>query len=155
MRNLQKFSSPQGGKTIILSIKPKYADLILAGDKTVEFRRVWAAEFVNTIVLYASAPVQKIVGFVEVSEVVAERPSKLWDYSRTRGGGLTRAELFAYLEGKASGFAILLGEVARFDRGIAPSRLIANFSPPQSFRYMTASEVKKLERISCQSDRQR
>ena len=124
MTNLQKFSSPQGGKTIILSIKPKYADLILAEKKTVEFRRVWAAEFVNTIVIYASAPVQKIVGVVEVSEVVTERPSKLWDYSRTRGGGLTRAELSAYMKGKTRGFAILLGEVVRFDGGIVPSRLI-------------------------------
>ncbi|MBK8762003.1 MAG: ASCH domain-containing protein [Sulfuritalea sp.] len=150
MTNLRESLQPQAGKTIVLSIKPKYVDLILAGTKTVEFRRAWAAEKVDMIVLYASAPIQKIVGVAHVSDVVAAKPSLLWGYCKERGGGLKRSELFAYMDGKAKGFAILLGDVKQFDHSIAPSRVITKFSPPQSFRYMTATEVRKLEKIAMQ-----
>lgn len=151
MTNLRKSLQPQAGKTIVLSIKPKYVDLILAGTKTVEFRRAWAAEKVDTIALYASAPIQKIVGVVQVSDVIAAKPSLLWDYCRKRGGGLRKSELLAYMDGKAKGFAILLGNVKQFDQGVAPSRVMTDFSPPQSFRYMTAAEVRKLEKIAMQT----
>lgn len=151
MTNSRKFSLPQAGKAIVLSIKPKYVDLILAGTKTVEFRRAWAAEKVDTIALYASAPIQKIVGVVQVSDVVSAKPSQLWDYCKKRGGGLTRSELFAYMDGKVKGFAILISNVKQFDQGVAPSRVITDFSPPQSFRYMTATEVRKLEKIAKQT----
>lgn len=151
MTNSQKSSLPQAGKTIVLSIKPKYADLILAGTKTAEFRRAWAAEKVDTIVLYASAPIQKIVGVAQVSDVVLVSPSKLWDYCKKHGGGLTKSELLAYMDGKAKGHVILLCSVKRFDQGVLPSRVMTDFSPPQSFRYMTATEVRKLEKITMQS----
>lgn len=150
MTNSQKSSLPQAGKTIVLSIKPKYVDLILAGTKTVEFRRAWAAEKVDTIALYASAPNQRIVGIAQVSDVVFATPSKLWDYCKMHGGGLTKSELFAYMDGREKGFAILLRNVTQFDQGVLPSRVITDFSPPQSFRYMTATEVRKLEKITMQ-----
>ena len=93
MINLLKSSTPQGGRAIILSIKPKYAELILAGSKTVEFRRVWAIESVDTIVIYASTPIQKLLGIVKVTEVVKAKPATLWSYCSKRGGGLTKTEL--------------------------------------------------------------
>lgn len=151
MTNFRKSSLPQAGKTIVLSIKPKYVDLILAGTKTVEFRRAWAAEKVDRIALYASAPIQKIVGIAQVSEVVSATPTQLWDYCKKRGGGLTKSELFSYMDGRVKGFAVLLNKVSQFDQGVLPSRVITEFSPPQSFRYMTAAEVRKLEKIAMQS----
>lgn len=151
MTNSQESSVPQAGKAIVLSIKPKYVDLILAGTKTVEFRRAWAAEKVDTIAIYASAPIQKIVGVAQVADVVFATPSRLWDHCKRCGGGLTKSELLAYMDGKKKGYAILLSSVKRFDQGIIPSRVITDFSPPQSFRYMTATEVRKLEKITMQS----
>ena len=150
MTSLRKSSQLPLGRTIVLSIKPKYVDMILAGTKTVEFRRAWAAERVDTIALYASAPIQKIVGVAQVSDVVTAKPSLLWDYCKKRGGGLTRSELFAYMDGKLKGFAVLLRNVKQFDQGIAPSRVITDFSPPQSFRYLVAAEVGRLEKIAVQ-----
>lgn len=151
MTNFRKSSPPQAGKTIVLSIKPKYIDLILAGTKTVEFRRAWAAEKVDRIALYASAPIQKIVGIAQVSEVVSATATQLWDYCKKRGGGLTKSELFSYMDGRTKGFAVILSKVNQFDKGVLPSRVITEFSPPQSFRYMTAAEVRKLEKIAMQS----
>jgi predicted transcriptional regulator len=151
MNSSQKSLLPQAGRTIVLSIKPRYAELILAGTKTVEFRRAWAAEKVAAIAIYASAPIRKIVGVAQVSDVISAKPTSLWEYCKKRGGGLSRSELFAYMNGKPTGFAILLKDVTKLHQGIVPSSVIEGFSPPQSFRYMTPAEAQKLERLALKS----
>jgi len=141
-----KFSPRLNGKVVLLSIKPKYADLILAGSKRVEFRRIWAAQDVSAIVLYSSFPVRKLVGVVEVTDVVVASPSALWVICRENGGGLTRAELRSYFSEKSRGVGILLGNVLKLPKYLDPSELIRNFVPPQSFRYLDAAECVKLEK---------
>lgn len=146
MSLFQESSPRPGGRAVLLSIKPKYADLILAGSKRVEFRRSWAAQEVSVIVLYSSSPIQKIVGAVEVSEVVVASPTSLWKTCTERGGGLTREELRSYFAGKPQGVAVLLGKVSASAGHVEPSDVIGNFVPPQSFRYLQVDEYKKLAR---------
>ena len=147
MSNSPKSLTPPGGRTIVLSIKPQYAELILTGSKTVEFRRVWAAESVDTIAIYASAPIQKLVGVVKVTEVVKAKPTTLWSYCSKLGGGLSKAELSAYLDGKDTGFAVLLMDAKRFSQSVDPRKVIKDFLPPQSFRYLANTEIHKLEKL--------
>lgn len=134
------------GRAVLLSIKPKYAELILAGSKRVEFRRTWAAQDVGVIVLYSSAPVQKIVGVVEVDNVVVGSPTALWKTCTERGGGLTREELRSYFADKSLGVAVLLGKVFKLAKHVEPSDVFRDFVPPQSFRYLDANEYMKLEK---------
>lgn len=148
MTSSEKFSKRQEGKSIVLSIKPKYAELILSGSKTVEFRRAWAAQEVSKIAVYVSAPVQKFMGVVQVSDVVRAKPVELWKYCTKLGGGLSKKELASYFQGKDVGVAVLLSDVKDFAQGIDPRKVIRNFSPPQSFRYMTAAEMRKLEKLA-------
>lgn len=147
MSNSQESLMSQGARSIVLAVKPQYADLILGGSKTVEFRRVWAAQDVDRIAIYASAPVQRLVGIVKVANVVEAKPRTLWNYCSTRGGGLSKAELSAYLDGKDTGFAVLLHDATRFDQSIDPRKVIEMFSPPQSFRYLANAEIRKLEKL--------
>lgn len=133
-------------RAILLSIKPKYSDLILSGVKRVEFRRTWAAEEVGLIAVYASAPIQRIVAFVGVDAVVWASPTKLWSHCTNSGGALTRRELNEYFAGKRQGYAVLLGEVRKLRQPLDPRRVFKEFSAPQSFRYLTAAEIKRLER---------
>lgn len=144
MINSQKYL-PQAGRTIVLSIKPKYAELILSGTKTVELRRMWAAEHVTMIVIYASSPIQRLVGTVKIERLAKVAPLTLWKYCKERGGGLDRDELLNYFNGKKSGYAVLLKDVVRFHKMIDPTEVIDNFSAPQSFRYMLIDEIEKLE----------
>lgn len=144
MMPFQEFSPPLGARTILLSIKPIYSDLIAAGEKRVEFRRSWASEEVGLIAIYASSPIQRIVGVVEVEEVVKASPTKLWSLSASRGRGLTKVTFKEYFDGKENGYAILLGKVHKLKNPLTPSAVVHNFSPPQSFRYLTATELKRL-----------
>lgn len=134
------------GRAVLLSIKPKYADLILSGSKRVEFRRSWAAQDVSIIVLYSSFPIRKIVGMVEVDAICVTSPTLLWKICTEMGGGLTRDELRAYFNGKLLGVAVLLGKVFKPTKHVEPSAVIGNFIPPQSFRYLDTSEYTKIER---------
>jgi predicted transcriptional regulator len=147
MIHFQKLSPHQIGRVVLLSIKPKYADLILAGSKRVEFRRSWASQGVYAIALYASSPVQKIVGLVEVESVLVASPSAMWKMCVERGGGLTRKELRDYFIGKAKGVAILLGNAIAPDFNLDPTEIVNDFVPPQSFKYLDDEECLKLGKM--------
>ena len=48
---------------VLLSVKPQFAEAILAGVKTFEFRRaLFRRPDIKTVVLYASSPTCKVVG---------------------------------------------------------------------------------------------
>ncbi|MGK6308645.1 ASCH domain-containing protein [Variovorax sp. DT-64] len=139
-------SPPPGGRAVLLSVKPRYADLIVAGTKQVEFRRVWAQEPVPWIAVYSSTPTQQIVGIVEVESVVLASASTLWTLNGRRGGGLTRTELRSYFAGKPKGYAVMLGRVLRPHAPVEPADIMQGFRAPQSFRYLTDPEVLRLSR---------
>lgn len=58
---------------IILSIKPKWAELIYSGKKTIEWRKSWPKyekfefQHVGKVLLYETAPVKMITGFFELN----------------------------------------------------------------------------------------
>ena len=137
---------PPVGRAVLLSVKPRYSDLIVAGSKKVEFRRVWANEAVRWMAIYSSSPAQQIVGIVEIESVVVASVSTLWMLNGSRGGGLTRTELRSYFAGTPKGYAVILGRVLRPQAPIEPSTIVPGFRAPQSFRYLTDSEVVRLSR---------
>jgi predicted transcriptional regulator len=146
MSRSSECSPPQGGRAVLLSVKPRYSELIVAGSKRIEFRRVWATEPVRWVAVYSSSPAQEIVVIVEVKSVVVATPTALWQLNRTHGGGLTRAELRSYFAGRRQGFALLLGRTFVPPQPIAPAKVLPAFRAPQSFRYLTGAEIKRISR---------
>ncbi|HYW58107.1 MAG TPA: hypothetical protein VE934_14200 [Polaromonas sp.] len=142
-----EFSDSQNGSAILLSVKPKFASLIAEGSKLVELRRTVPAQTVGTIAIYSSAPVQAIVALADVKETIEASPAKLWSIAKDNGGGLSRAELIAYFDSKKTGFAIMLHNVRVYSKPIGPEKIFKSFSAPQSFRYLTPKELKKLEKL--------
>lgn len=142
-----EFSNSQCGSAILLSVKPKYASLIVDGSKLVELRRAVPAQAVGTIAIYSSSPVQAIVALADVREIIEASPSKLWAIAKDNGGGLTRTELITYFASKKTGFAIMLHNVRVYSKPVRPEKIFKSFSAPQSFRYLTAKELKRLEQL--------
>ncbi len=147
MNLFQEFSQQPTGSAILLSIKPKFADLIVDGSKLVELRRTVPAQTVGTIAIYSSSPVQAIIALADVKETIEASPTKLWAIAKDNGGGLTRAELMAYFDSKRTGFAIMLQNVRVYEKPVLPTKIFKPFSAPQSFRYLTPKELKKLEQL--------
>lgn len=143
----QNCSQSRTGSSILISIKPRYVDLILAGSKRVELRRAAPTQAIKAMAIYSSAPIQAIVALVEIVELIETNASRLWEIARDNGGGLTRSELRGYYSGKKTGFAIMLGKVRQFDSPVDPRLIFSKFTPPQSFRYLTPDELTKLEQL--------
>lgn len=135
-------------RAILISIHPRYADKIMTGEKKLEFRRTWAAEPADVLVIYATYPVQRIVAVANVEKVIVGSRSRLWELARDIGGGISRSELFSYLNGKTTAVAIEMAEITLIDGGLDPRSLFGHsFKPPQSFRYLKEEEYSKLDKI--------
>ena len=50
---------------ILLPIFPKYAQAIFEGTKKVEFRKLNIPQTISHVVVYSTAPTQKIIGYFE------------------------------------------------------------------------------------------
>ena len=132
-----------GTLEILLSIKPVYADSILSGEKKYEFRKTRISDSVKGMLLYASAPEQRIVGYVEIDKIMAESPSKMWDI--TKGyGGISREKFRAYFKGKKTAYALKIKKVYKFDKSINPKDIFEDFIPPQSYMYVESDTIKTI-----------
>ena len=70
----------------LLSIHPEFVERIVDGSKTIELRRISLPAELRHVVVYATAPVMKIVGYFDVEEIVQDSPANVWrDYCGVAG----------------------------------------------------------------------
>lgn len=119
---------------VILSIKPKYAQAIIAGIKKVEFRKKIFKRPVDKVYIYSSSPTRKIIGYFTFSEIIEESPSKLWSKFKDVGS-IDNSDFFDYFKDSEKGFAIVVDNVVSFNKGIDPIDFFENFCAPQSYVY--------------------
>ena len=72
--------------TILLSIKPEYANKIFDGQKHYEYRKRIPKKEVSKIVVYSSAPEQAVIGEVEVVKTLKMKPTPLWNSTKANAG---------------------------------------------------------------------
>lgn len=136
------------GKAVLISIHPKHAEKILSGEKKIEFRRRWTTQPVKALFLYATAPIQRIVGSVKVARITQDTPTQLWWLAKKTESGMSRRQLYSYLVGCKKGVAIQLGTVKSLPKEIDPRKCLGrDFRPPQSFRYLTEDEILKINSV--------
>jgi len=135
------------GRLLLLSVRPRFAALILAGTKTIELRRVRPRVVPGDgVLLYVSSPVMALTACSTVERVFEGSPTKLWEVVRSRAG-VTRREYDEYFRGAARGAGISLGEVDRFSHAVPLSELREiwpGFHPPQSFRYLDSQAFEDM-----------
>jgi predicted transcriptional regulator len=117
-----------------MAIHPRYADAILEGEKLVEFRKRKLADDITTVLIYATAPVQKIVGEFSIKRTVVDEPSSIW---ATFGevGVIDESSFDEYYASSTHAVAFLVDEALRYKRPRALSDVQGN-SIPQSFYYV-------------------
>lgn len=139
-------SEQPSGRAVLLSIKPKYVDLILAGSKRVELRRSWPSNDIGVMVLYSSAPIQRLVGLAFIDRVEECGFERLWDIADANGGGVTYEELKAYVAGKKRAFGVMIDRVKVANVAVDPKDLFETFTPPQSFLYLSPFDFQRVMR---------
>ena len=138
---------PKG--TLMLSLKPEYAVMLLSGKKTVELRRVRPrVEPGDVVLLYATLPECRIVGFCHVTEVILAVPTALWSDVGS-ASGVSRVDFDRYFEGAQIAVGIVMERPTRITERLSLKelrRLVPGFRPPQSFRYIGSTE-KELQQV--------
>lgn len=121
---------------VVLSIKPEFAFKIFDGTKKFEFRKsIFKNEKIKTIIVYASSPVQQVIGEFEIEEVLNHDLTTLWDLTH-EFSGISEKFYYEYFTNKDQGFAIKIKKTRKY-RKPKCLRTDFNLSPPQSFAYWT------------------
>jgi predicted transcriptional regulator len=126
-----------------MSIHPQFARGILTGRKRVEFRKTRFSTAISHVVLYATKPIQQIIGFFRVAGIEQAAPEELWRLYQD-DGGIARESFISYYGRRSTGVAIKVGEVFGLRTPRPLSSLGRDLVPPQSFRYLPAEVVQKL-----------
>lgn len=79
---------------ILLSIKPEYAQRIFKGEKKYEYRkRLFKRNDINSIVVYVTKPVGKVIGEFEIAEILEDNPMIIWEKTK-KYSGISKKGLF-------------------------------------------------------------
>lgn len=121
--------------TAIQSIRPVYADRILDGTKTVEFRRQPLPASVERVLIWRTGNDGGIVGSYRPWRQTVE-PASYWAAVAPDRPhyGVTAAELVAYAAGLESLIGIAIGDVVRYPRTLR----LGLTRGPMSWRYAPA-----------------
>jgi type I restriction enzyme S subunit len=128
---------------VILSIKPKYVDAILSGEKKYEFRKtIFKNKNVDHVYIYSSSPVKRIVAIFNVGDIIEDNPKALWDRCKDQSG-INDIDFFKYFTDNRKGFAIEIDNLEKLKTPIDPKKIMPGFVPPQSFCYVETPLLPK------------
>lgn len=120
---------------VIISIKPEYAYKIFDGIKRVEFRkRIFKNDMIKTVVVYASSPIQKIIGEFEIDDILSLSPQNLWEVTK-EVSGITEDFFFEYFRSKDIAYGIRIKKLKRYDTPLCIKKHF-KMTPPQSYAYI-------------------
>lgn len=121
---------------VLLSIKPEYALKIFDGSKKYEFRRtLFKNKDVKRVIVYATAPVSRVIGEFDIETVIRKDLEELWDETKDFSG-ITKDFYDSYFEGKGEGYAIKVKAARKYKTDFNIKEKFG-LHPPQSFVYLT------------------
>ncbi len=122
---------------VLLSIKPEYAQKIFTGEKKYEYRRnLFKRDDVDTIVVYVTKPVGKVMGEFEVGDVLEGNPNFIWEQTKLYAG-IDKNSYIEYFSQRKIGFAICIKKTKVYKEPLELIDLDPKIKyPPQSFMYI-------------------
>ena len=139
--------------TVILSIKPEYADKIFyEKTKKVELRRVFPdLEKDDLVIVYVSSPKKAVVGYFKIKNIIKKEVRYLWEEVEDKAG-ITPKEFYDYYSGVklGIGIGIFFKKSKTFKKPVELEKLrqeLKNFRPPQSYRYLKPDEWEIIKRL--------
>lgn len=136
---------------LVISIRPRFAEMIFDGSKTVELRRVCPKISAGDLVLvYVSSPARELQGAFEVLKVISVSPTALWRRVGDKSG-ISRKEFFAYFHAKKKAHALVVKRAWKLSAPICLKTLRrrkGGFRPPQNFHYLRRNESSLLASVA-------
>jgi predicted transcriptional regulator len=121
--------------TVLLSIKPEFAEKIFDGTKKYEFRKaIFKRTDVHRILVYASSPIQKVIGEFQIEDILNDDVDKIWEKTHLQSG-ISKDFYEMYFGNRGKAYAIKVGKTVRYKNAKELSDYDVLF-PPQSFAYL-------------------
>ena len=119
---------------ILMSIHPEHVEKILSGEKRYEYRTKAAKKDVESLIIYETTPIKRVVAEAKIIEVLELSPEDLWEASKDYSG-ISKEFFDKYFEGRQTAYAYRLGEIKAYDM---PRELsfYGQKAAPQSFVYI-------------------
>ena len=115
---------------VLLSIKPEFAFKIFDGTKRYEFRKViFKNPNIKTVIVYASSPVQQVIGEFEIEDIFSFEPDAIWKMTKKYSG------IYEYFAGREIAHAIKIKNTKKY-RNPLSIKDDFNVVPPQTFVYL-------------------
>ncbi|MBR4618948.1 MAG: ASCH domain-containing protein [Bacilli bacterium] len=124
---------------ILMSIKPEYVDKIFSGEKKYEYRKRLCKENIDTIIVYSSSPIQKVVGELKIKQVLYDKKNVIWNKTN-KYGGITKIKYDNYYENCGYVVAYEIEKAILYDK----QKDLKDFNvrtAPQSYVYITNKGV--------------
>ena len=124
---------------ILMSIKPEYVDKIFSGSKKYEYRKRMCKEKIDTIIVYSSSPIQKVVGELKIKQVLYDKKTIIWNKTN-KYGGITKIKYDNYYENCGYVVAYEIEKAILYDK----QKDLKDFNvrtAPQSYVYITNKGV--------------
>ncbi|MEV5650508.1 hypothetical protein AB0L57_19845 [Nocardia sp. NPDC052254] len=137
-------------RPLLLSLRPRFAQAILDGTKTVELRRTRVSAVPGTLlVLYASSPMMAVVGVATLKDRDTASPATIWRRYRD-SVGLSRREFSDYFAGAEQATALSIAAPRALPEPLTLNwlRTHASFRPPQSYRYIAPTDPAPLANLA-------
>jgi len=120
---------------VLLSIKPEFAYKIFDGTKKYEFRKsIFKRNDVKTVVVYASSPIQQVIGEFEIEDILCKEVELLWKITQ-QFAGINKDFYDEYFVNKEMAFAIQVGKIRKYPKPKRLSDYDIDYAP-QSFAYL-------------------
>ncbi len=134
--------------TILLSIKPYYAEKIFHGEKTIELRRKLPRNINkgDLVLVYASSPKKMLFGAFTVKKIIQAKPNNLW-HKVSKKACIDKKDYDNYFTGSTLAYAIYIDDYWYLEEPISIQELKSTFDSfniPQSFRYINQDEMSML-----------
>ena len=124
-------------RVALMPIHPRYANAILDGSKGTEFRKRRLAPDIRRIVIYATAPISRIIGEFTIGETVVGSPQEIWrDHGAT--GEISEPAFHSYFAGRDMAVAFVVTQIRRYAESLALADLTPKPAVPQSTIYLAA-----------------
>lgn len=119
---------------MLLSINPEYVEKIMNGEKEYEYRKFKCREDVDTIVIYATAPIKRVVAEAHIASVLEDDLLEVWRTTK-KSSGITYNFFRKYYKGKKKAVAYHLKNINIYQTPLMLEDLGVSIAP-QSFRYL-------------------
>ena len=136
--------SKRTSEIFVLSVRPRFAEAIVDGLKTIEVRRQKPNVQPGTLgVVYSSSPIQAVLGLFRVDGTFSGSPEELW-VTAQHEAYISRQDFDSYFAGVEQGHAVAVSCAQRLPTpiGLSDLRMIwPGCKPPRSFGYLVAADA--------------